>query len=193
MTSDMGVTDFSHWACPQALGVPSPSGMGPAFRHGASLQAGEAFSQGASLQAWDLTSGMGHVFMLGVWLQVRGLSLGTGHAFRHREWLQARGLSSGKGGPSDLGSSFRHRRAFRYWEHLCPLGHFPWNVALHHFWPHMCVVISDLGILSSSRERVLAGVRVCARDLDRAEWTGDAFSLCLPGQASIVGHSLIGT
>ena len=87
MTQSLGVTDFSHWACPQALGMPVP------FRHR------------ASLQAWCLPSDKGCAFRHWAGLHAWVLSSGTWSPFRYSEQLHAQGVTSGKGS-SVL---FRHR------------------------------------------------------------------------------------
>ena len=91
----LGVTDFSHWACTQALCMPVP------FRQGASLQAqgensgeGRAFRQGACLQALGGASCMGQGFRHGAFLQAPALPAGKGLEYRHLELFQARDMPS---------------------------------------------------------------------------------------------------
>ena len=121
----MGVTDFSHWACPQALSMPVP------FRQGARLQAqgensrmGQAFRHGARLQARGVPSGTGRGFMHAARLQAQGFPSGTGLACRQGALVHTRGAVSGKRhafknrSRSARGASSTMELVFRPWEHL---------------------------------------------------------------------------
>ena len=112
----MGVTDFSHWACPQALDMTLSSCRGLDFRHRVRIQAwckpsgmGCAFRQGACLQALGRASCLWQGFRHGAFLQARALPAGKGLEYRHLELFQARGM------PSGTGSGFRHKVRLQAW------------------------------------------------------------------------------